>query len=63
MVPTLAGLPQGEVVALLPKLLDPLPLFGAALHRILLPHPSGSSFHTSFLPISPHSHTATTIII
>lgn len=41
MVPTLAGLPQEEVVALLPKLLDPLPLFGAALHRILLPLPSG----------------------
>ena len=41
IVPALAGLSQDEIVAALPKLLDPPPLFGAALARILLPSASG----------------------
>lgn len=42
LIPALAGLTHEEILAALPKLLDPLPLFGAALARILLPHASGS---------------------
>lgn len=43
-MPALAGLEQDEIVANMPRMLEPLPLFGAALSRILLPLPSGMPF-------------------